>query len=155
MKLILTLLALIVLAIPISTKSAIADDSYKTNDLQQAYKAYLEEREWSIELTSYSETLIGKRTGQCVLAIRKYYSVPKNEVQGLAKNTKPNTQTPKVGSVIIFKNMSWAGHVGIVIDVYQDKVIYFDSNGDWKQKGAIREINKNDKRITGYKIINY
>lgn len=151
-RLIVILLALIVLAIPISTtKTAIADDSHKTNDLHEAYIAYLGAQEWSAQLTSYSKTLVGKRTGQCVTSLRAYFGESRKDVQGLAKNTKPNTQTPEIGSIIILK-MSWAGHVGKIIDIDGNTITYWDSNGDWSQRGAIRTININDRRIAGYRI---
>lgn len=147
--LVLSLVALITLALPISVK---ADDSYKTYELQQAYFDQQAEYQWSSQLTTYSQTLVGKRTGQCVLAIRNYFGVPRSEVQGLAKNTKTNSKTPKIGAVIVLR-MSWAGHVGLVINKNQDTVTYFDSNGNWTQRGAIRTISINDQRIVGYRII--
>lgn len=142
------------LAFPISTKIAVADDSYKTNDLQAQYLAYQEAQEWSVELTTYSATLVNKRTGQCVMALRKYFSVPYSEVHGAARTTIPNSSTPAIGAVIILK-MSSLGHVGIVIAINDNQIIYFDSNGDWRQRGAIRSININDPRIKGFRIINY
>lgn len=153
-SIILTLVALALLAVPISNaKTAIAEDSYKTNDLHEAYIEYLQAQEWSAQLTAYSKTLVGKRTGWCVIALRERFSVPKSQVQGAAKSTKPNTQTPEIGSVIILK-MSAYGHVGIVIKVDGDSVTYFDSNGDWTFRGAIRTINVADKRISGYRVLN-
>lgn len=154
-------MALVALASPISAKKAIADDSNKTYELQATYntqqQANYQELEWSRQLVEYSRTLQGKRTGQCVLALRNYFGVPRSEVQGLAKNTKINSQTGQVGAVIVFKRMSWAGHVAIQITPVdeQGNFQYFDSNGSWGQRGAIRTININDRRISGYRIINY
>lgn len=142
-------MALVVLALPIST--ATAKDSYLTYDELKAYQQKQEEQQWSAQLVAYSQTLVGKRTGQCVTSLRQYFGISKNEVQGLAKSTKPNTQSPKVGSIIILK-MSRAGHVGIVIKVDGELVTYFDSNGSWTQRGAIRTILINDRRISGYRI---
>jgi hypothetical protein len=142
-------IALVVLAIPISTTTA--DDSYLTYDQLKAYEEKRQDDEWSRQLVAHAQTLVGKRTGQCVVAIRQYFGVPKSEVQGMAKSTKPNTQTPRVGSIIILK-MSKVGHVGIVIKVDGDLITYFDSNGQWTQRGAIRTIIKNDRRISGYRI---
>lgn len=152
-RIFLTLLALGVFAIPINIpEKAIAKDDYLTYDQLKAYQEQKEEQEWSTQLTAYSSTLVGRRTGQCVLALRNYYGVRRSEVQGLAKNTKANTKEPKIGSVIILK-MSWAGHVGIVIKVDGDLVTYFDSNGSWTQRGAVRTIIKSDRRIAGYRIV--
>jgi hypothetical protein len=146
------LIALVVLAIPINT--TIADDSVKTYDLQQAYYNQQAEYQWSSQLVTYSKTLVGKRTGQCVTSLRQYFGVPRSAVQGLAKNTKINSQTGKVGAIVVFKNMSWAGHVGYQITPTdsQGNFQYFDSNGGWSLRGAVRTININDRRISGYRI---
>lgn len=152
LKFIIALLALVVLAIPISTPGkVVAKDDYLTYDQLKAYEENRQEQEWSNQLVAYSKTLVGKKTGQCVVAIRQYFGVPRDQVQGMAKSTKPNTQTAKVGSIIILK-MSKVGHVGIVIKVDGELVTYFDSNGDWRQRGAIRTIIKSDRRIAGYRI---
>lgn len=140
------------LAIPISTtKTANAVDTYTTYEEQKAFQDKQKEIQWSADLTAYSKTLVGKRTGQCVMALRNYFGVPRSEVQGLAKNTKTNTKTPKVGAIIVLK-MSYAGHVGIVIKVEGNTVTYFDSNGSWTQTGAIRSIINSDSRIAGYRV---
>jgi len=142
-------MALVVLAIPINT--TIAKDDYLTYDELKRYEEKKAEQQWSNQLVAYSQSLVGKRTGQCVTSLRQYFGISRSEVQGLAKNTKPNTQTPKIGSIIILK-MSSVGHVGIVIRVDGDLITYFDSNGDFRQRGAIRTIITGDKRIAGYRI---
>lgn len=159
-KLIISLVALGILALPISIpEKVIANDaSYELqntyNELQQAWYNQQAEYQWSSELVAYSKTLIGKRTGQCVTSLRQYFGVPKSEVQGLAKNTKINSQTGKVGAIIVFQRLSWAGHVGYQITPVdsQGNFQYFDSNGGWGQRGAVRTINVADKRISGYRI---
>lgn len=151
-KLLVVLIALSAFAFPINVEA-------QTNGLQETYnpqqQAWLEELKWSDQLVEYSRTLEGKRTGQCVLALRNYFGVPRSEVQGLAKNTKINSTTGKVGAIIVFKRMSWAGHVGIQITPVRQNgdFEYFDSNGGWGQRGKIRTINISDKRISGYRII--
>lgn len=159
-KLALTLVALGILALPISIpEKVIAQDaSYELqntyNQLQQAWYNQQQEYIWSSQLVAYSQTLVGKRTGQCVVSLRQYFGVPKSEVSGLAKNTKINSQTGKVGAIVVFKRMSWAGHVGYQITPVdsQGNFQYFDSNGGWNQRGAVRTINVADKRISGYRI---
>lgn len=152
-KLVISLVALGTLALPISVpEKAIADDSFVTMDQLIAYEAKKAEREWSNQLVAYSQTLVGKRTGQCVMAVRNYFGVSKNDVQGKARSTKPNSKDPKVGSVIVL-NLSKVGHVGIVIAVDGELVTYFDSNGNWTQRGAIRTIIKSDRRIIGYRVV--
>lgn len=142
-------MALSVFAFPINT--------VKANGLQETYNpqqtAFDAEQQWSSQLVAHAQTLVGKRTGQCVTSLRTYFGIPRTEVQGFAKNTKINSSQPKVGSVIVFKKMSWAGHVGLVIKTEGELVTYFDSNGDWRQRGAIRTININDRKISGYRII--
>lgn len=136
------------LASPISTKTVVAKDDYLTYAELKAYSEKQAENEWSNQLVAYSHTLVGKRTGQCVTSLRTYFGISRNEVQGLARSTKPNTQDPKVGSIIILK----PNHVGIVIKVDGNIITYFDSNGQWTQRGAIRTIIKGDRRITGFRI---
>lgn len=167
MKRLLVILALIALAIPISAKEVMADNSQQTYGLQETYNpqpqytaeeiAKIQEAEWSRQLVAHAQALRGKRTGQCVTALRQYFGVPRSEVQGLAKNTKINSPTGKVGAVVVFKRLSWAGHVGIQITPVDSNgnFQYFDSNGSWGGRGAIRTININDRRISGYRIINY
>jgi len=141
----LGLLAIAMVAVP---KDLNAKDSYLTYDQLKAYqqeqeiaKAKTAEAQWSNQLVAYSKTLVGKRTGQCVLALRNHFGISKSEVQGMAKSTRPNTQTPTVGSIIVL-NMSKVGHVGIVIKVDGNVITYFDINGNWTQRGAIRTIIK-------------
>lgn len=152
-KFFLAFIALGILAIPISIpEKVVAKDDYLTYDQLKAYEEKRQEQEWSNQLVAYSKTLVGKRTGQCVVALRKYFGVPKGQMGGMAKSTQPNTREAKVGSIIVFKNMSKWGHVGIVIKVDGELVTYFDSNGQWAERGAIRTIIKSDRRISGYKI---
>lgn len=151
----MALVALIALALPISAK---ADDSYKTYDLQATYNtqqaAKLQEIEWSNQLVSYARTLEGKRLGQCVLTLRNYFGVPREEVHGLAKNTKINSSIGKVGAIVVFKRMSWAGHVAIQITPVDENgnFQYFAGNEN-RGRAVIKTININDRRISGYRII--
>lgn len=155
MKYILSFVALITLALPISVK---ADDSNKTYDLQQTYntqqQAKYDELQWSYQLVAYAKTLEGKRTGQCVLTLRNYFGVPREEVHGLAKNTKINSSIGKVGAIIVFKQMSWAGHVAIQITPVDENgnFQYFAGNEN-RGRAVIKTININDRRISGYRII--
>lgn len=132
-----------------------ADDSYVTYEQLKAYQEKQLENLWSEQLMAHAQTLVGRRTGQCVLGVRNHFGVPKAEVSGVAKSTIPNTQTGKVGHIIIFKFMSKSGHVGILIRDGGDYWTYWDSNGSNNLRGAIRTINKKDPRITGYRLINY
>jgi len=153
LKFILAFIALLVLANPIST--AVANDSYVTYDQLKAYQEKQAELEWSRQLTVYAQTLVGKRTGTCVLALRNKFGVPRNEVQGAAKTTKINSSVGKVGAVIVFKNLSKWGHVGYIIADEGDHWLYFHSNMDFRGTGRIDRIAKNDNKISGYRIINY
>ncbi len=102
-------------------------------------------------LTAKAEKLVGRKEGQCVVAVRNFLGVGRDEVAGLAKNTKINSQTPALGAIIVLK-LSAPGHVGVVLDYDDNTVIYYDSNGDWTQRGAIRERPIIDPKIRGYRI---
>lgn len=111
------------------------------------------EKEYKQSLITKAERLKGKYQGQCVVAVRNFLGVGRDQIQGMAKSTKINSREPKIGSIIVLA-MSKAGHVGVILDDQGERLMYFDSNGDWRQRGAIRYINKNDPRIRGYRIIN-
>lgn len=136
-------------------KTATAEDSYLTYDQLKAYTEKQAELEWSKQLTAYAQTLVGKRTGSCVLSLRNHFGVPRNEVQGAAKQTKINSSTGKVGAVIVFRNLSKWGHVGLIIADEGDHWLYFHSNMSFTGRGRIDRIAKTDKKISGYRIINY
>lgn len=105
------------------------------------------------ELIAKAEKLKGTKQGQCVVAVRKFLGVGRDEIQGMAKYTKTNSESPEVGAIIKL-NMSRYGHVGVVLDDTENTVTYYDSNGQWTERAAIRTIDINDPRILGYKIIN-
>jgi hypothetical protein len=136
-------------------KDVNSNDSYVTYEELKIHQEKQAEREWSSQLTAHAQKLVGKKTGHCVLALRNYFGVPRNEVQGMAKNTKTNSTTGKIGSVIIFKNLSKYGHVGLIIDEDPAYWYYFHSNIDWRGTGRIDRIAKNDSHISGYRIIKY
>lgn len=146
-------MALTLFAFPINKVEAQENGLQDTYNPQQ--QAHLQEIEWSNQLVAYARSLEGKRLGQCVLTLRNYFGVPRSEVQGMAKNTKINSSTGKVGAVVVFKRMSWAGHVAI-------QITPVDSNGNFQYfagnenrgRAVIKTININDPRISGYRIIN-
>lgn len=135
--------------------TATAADGYVTYDELKAYQEKQAEIEWSRQLTAYAKTLVGKRTGQCVTSLRNYFGVPRADVQGLAKHTKINSASGKVGAVIVFRNLSKYGHVGYIIADEGDTWLYFHSNIDWRGTGRIDKIKKTDPHISGYRVINY
>lgn len=68
-----------------------------------------------------------------------------------------NSDTPKVGDVVVFDYNhitpeTWEnnGHVGIVKDIKDWKIIVQDSNFDGDRKIKIREVDMNSKSIMGY-----
>ncbi len=143
------LVALSTFAIPINVEA---------NELQPTYNpqqtAQEQEQEWSRQLVSYARTLEGKRTGQCVLTLRNYFGISRSEVQGLAKNTKINSQSGKVGAIVVFKRMSWAGHVAIQITPVDSNgnFTYFAGN-ESRGRAVIKTINVRNKKISGYRIM--
>jgi hypothetical protein len=159
LKYLLAFIALFVLAIPISTKTLVADIDSDTQKILDEYQQQAEARQWSNDLIAYANTLQGTPRIQCVLGIRKYFGdVSYQEINGSAISNKPNTNKPEIGSVIILR-LSEAGHVGRVlhssaIDPNTNLVTYIDWNGgSYYGKGTIRTIREDDPRIIGYKII--
>lgn len=111
------------------------------------------QKQKSIELTEKAEKLKGSFQGQCVVAVRSFLGVGRDQIQGLAKNTKVNSTLAEVGSIIVIRS-GWTGHVGVVLFTDQDGYVwYFDSNGNWTQRASIRKIKLSDPRIKGYRII--
>lgn len=139
------------------TSSTLPPDSeaIKVQTAEIARIAYEDEqKQKSIALTKKAESLVGTKQGQCVVAVRNFLGVSRNEIQGLAKNTRINSQTWEVGAIIVFR-MSAAGHVGVALFSDANNYLwYWDSNGDWKGRGAIRKIKLDDPRIRGYRIVN-
>lgn len=108
---------------------------------------------YSWELTQRATKLVGSRQGVCTMAVRKFLGVGANEIQGVAKNNRSNSQIPEVGAVIITSESSW-GHVGIVLSFTETDVTIYESNVPLGSEIAgIRTLKLNDPRIVGYKII--
>lgn len=146
-------------------KDVNAIDTYLTYEELRVYSERQAEIEWSNQLVNYANTLVGKRTGHCVLTLRNYFGVSKNEVQGSAKSTQINSKTGKVGAVIVFRGMSKWGHVAYQITPVRPNgdFEYFAGNENGSRseiamgraKSVIKTINISDPRISGYRIINY
>jgi hypothetical protein len=103
-------------------------------------------------LTTKAQTIVGTWGGQCVIGVRNFLGVGRDQVQGLAKNTQINSQEWEVGSVIVFRHMSWAGHVAIALFAdANNQLWYADTNGNSRETWAIRHIALNDPRISGYR----
>lgn len=49
--------------------------------------------------------------------------------------------------------MSYAGHVSVALYEENGYLVYYDSNGDFRQRGAIRKIAIDHPLISGYRII--
>jgi len=131
----------------------LASEYYPDPDENTLHPTTYEEQQEAL-----SQTLRDRATAQtekwygaCVIGVRQFLGVGRDEVSGMAKNLQVNSERPAVGAIIKL-NMSWYGHVGAVIDYNIEKIVYYDTNGDWTGHGAIREIGINDKRILGFKI---
>ena len=134
---------LTIVAVP---KDVVALDNVQ---LDRSYElAQLSER-----LTAKANSLVGKRIGQCVMALRQHFGIPYSEIRGYAGSNKPNSKTGQIGAVVIFKSMSQYGHVAIIIGDKGNQWEIFHSNMDWQGTGRIDLISKADPKITGYKII--
>ena len=117
-----------------------------------AYQNWLEEQ-YEKELIQKAKSLEGTRQGQCVVAVRKFLGIGRDEIQGLAKNTETNSSTPELGAIIKIK-AGKTGHVGVVIGIEDDRIYIFESNWIAYEKASTRWLPINDSSIIGYKIIN-
>lgn len=104
------------------------------------------------ELYKKAVSLVGSYQGQCVIAVRSFLGIGRDQIQGWARSTKVNSQIAEIGSIIVL-NMSVYGHVGVVIKQNEHTITYYDSNGGWRGRAAIRTINKNSPKIIGYRLV--
>lgn len=132
---------------------------------QQAIAKALEEYKkqkllaYKNELNQKAQKLKGKWQGQCVVAVRKFIwgqeadsDFARSQIKGLAAHLKTNTQTPEIGAIIKLET-GYTDHVGVVLDYNDQYITYYDSNGDWTERAAIRSIKTSDQKILGFKII--
>jgi len=153
-KFLIPLLITFALAFPALT-IAIEDP---VSDAQQIRQERIEKEQLQLEeekkaLLTKAQKLKGTYQGQCVTAVRSFLNVTPDIISGAAKTLKTDSDTPEIGAIIKL-NMSKYGHVGVVLDESETTITYYDSNGSWTQRAAIRTIEKDDPRILGYKIIN-
>lgn len=144
-----------------SAEQPYEDPLVQIKNEEQKQKDYL--NQLSKILTVKAQSLVGSYQGQCVLAVRHFLGVDKNEVQGAAKNTKVNSYEWSPGAIIIFRGMSKYGHVAVSLFADQDNWLYYwDSNADgyykngvWHGTGKakIRKIKLTDKKISGYRKV--
>ena len=83
----------------------------------------------------------------CVLTA-KYILGRESETWGNARDIKPNSNSPVVGSLVIL-NEGYFGHIAILLN-YSDKHITFEE-GNWEFcKKTVRTLDISDPRILGY-----
>ena len=83
----------------------------------------------------------------CVLFAKDYLGI--TETLGVAKYIKPTSQEPKIMSMILLDEGP-LGHVGVVLDIYDNEVWIVESN----YKSCMityRSINISDRAIKGYR----
>lgn len=119
----------------------------------KGYHEQILKTQYAKSLFEKAQKLKGRWVGQCVVAARNFLGLTRTEIGGIARNFKIDQTEPEIGSVVKLK-MSRYGHVGVVLAIENDIITYFDGNGDLRERGAIRKININDKRILGYKNFN-
>lgn len=129
---------------PIKTRAAVLS----TEKIQE-YQYNEEQKELSDYLTSRANAYQGTYQGSCVIAVRQFLELGWDQIHGYARNTPINSQVPAIGEIIVL-NLSKFGHVGVIISLDDGIITYYDSNGDWQQRGAIRTIRSDDARIIGY-----
>lgn len=143
----------------------IDENANQTQIQAQQELSFKEEQDLlSKRLTAKAESLVGTKQGQCVVAVRNFLGVGRNEISGAAKTTKVNSKEWSVGAIIVFHGMSKDGHVAIALFATADNWLYYwDSNADgymdkrgiWHgtEKAKIRKVKLTDKRISGYRKV--
>ena len=108
------------------------------------------ESEYRASLAWRAEKSVGKKGNQCVQFVRSFLGA--SEISGMARNTKTNSQTPEIGSVIK-TNESSKGHIGVVIKI-EDKTLWIvESNVPLgSERIGIRKFKLDDPRILGYYV---
>jgi hypothetical protein len=135
----------------VSPRKLEANSYVLDNSFNVIFKPTFEEMQEALssKLLNQASDLQGRFGGECVIFARNF--LDDSSIKGYARNIKPNSNLPQIGSVILLK-MSSLGHVGVILYFDDNVITYIDSNGDFKKKIAIRTIRVNDKRIKGYKI---
>ena len=90
-----------------------------------------------------------KTNCQCVTWVKAQLGMTQSI--GNARNWKPNTQIPTIGSVVITKE-SAAGHVGLVTDIQDEYLIISEKNFTPCTVTHGRKLSVNDPVIIGYYI---
>ena len=99
-------------------------------------------------LTAKAHKLVGTKQGQCVIAVRNFLGVGRDQIQGYVQ-MKVNSFEPQVGNIIMI--VGRMRHSGVVLYVNKDMVAYYDSNYKLDGRAGIRTIKVNDKKIKGYR----
>jgi hypothetical protein len=83
----------------------------------------------------------------CVLFSKDYLGI--TETLGVAKNIKPTSTEPTIGSMILL-NEGPLGHVGVVLDIFDNEVWIVEAN--YKPCTiTYRALKTDDPRIKGYR----
>lgn len=125
---------------------------------QEKYESAYKYEQWerqqealSIRLTDRATSQIGKKGGQCVVFVRNFGELGRDQVSGYARNTKTNSTEPEIGAVVVTKESS-VGHVAIVIGQTDTQIQVVESNYSWNQRISTRWIDKDYSLIKGYLI---
>ena len=105
-------------------------------------------REWQVEQEIKTKKQKGNFDPCSCVSYAKWKSGIDVGSIGAAKNHPINSDTPRVGSLVI-TNESTAGHLAVVIQVWADTIVISESNYIECQVGT-REIRRDSPLIMGY-----
>ena len=100
-------------------------------------------------LIQRAKKLKGTTQGSCVTFARNFLRLSGDEIKGVAKNLRTNSETPEVGA-IGKTNESRYGHLFVIIGIEGENLTIVDSNYGWDNKVRIRQLSTQDRRILGY-----
>lgn len=103
-------------------------------------------------LVDVVKELHGTVGGQCVTFIqtlfKSYYTDP--DFRGLARNIKPNSDVPEVGSAVLTME-SKKGHVALIVAIEGNDLILAESNYSRDEVVSVgRKLSIESKYIVGY-----
>ena len=106
----------------------------------------LEKQKQSLRGRAYSEN--GGRGGQCVAFIQRFLGVT-GDFRGYAGDINPNTNTPRVGRIVLLDYK--IGHAALIIGFDGEWLELAESNYNLDEIVTVgRKLNINDASIRGY-----
>lgn len=101
-------------------------------------------------LDNKTKGLVRTKQGQCVVAVRNFLSLNREQISGIAKNFKIDSKTPSIGAIVKTSESIYE-HVAVVIDETDTQILIFESNYKFNEYASVRWLDKNSNKIVGYK----